>query len=151
MHVCVPAYVCFCQQAMQHGLHPLKGAHLPLLVQLLLQADDVAAGGGRAGHILHQQLPIVGPLPAHRDLVTNQQASRQRLPELLRSVGIGSGGWEFRVQPLHTPGWQNRVGLCQTRVLLDGREVPLWWQTHTHDGSDSRSSHSAGQQEGIVT
>jgi hypothetical protein len=84
-------------------------------------------------------------------LVTNQQASRQRLPELLRSVGIGSGSWEFHVQPLHTPRWQNRVGLCQTRVLLDGREVPLWWQTHTHDGSDSRNSHSAGQQEGIVT
>lgn len=39
-------------------------ALLQLLVQLFLQRDDVQARRGRAGHILHPQLPFLGPFPA---------------------------------------------------------------------------------------
>lgn len=62
---------------------------LPLLqpqVQLLLQVDDVQAGAGRAGHLLHPPLVILLPLP-----VTTQHRASPGAPPRARSGSAGPG------------------------------------------------------------
>lgn len=56
--------MCFAVAAMRPAPMLPHLALLQLLVQLFLQRDDVQARRGRAGHILHPQLPFLGPFPA---------------------------------------------------------------------------------------
>lgn len=74
------------EQALTEALRvelPAHGAdpglpRLPLLqlqVQLLLELNDVQAGAGRAGHLLHPSVVLVLPLPATTSTGSHQTVS----------------------------------------------------------------------------
>lgn len=99
---------------------------LQLLVQFLLQVDDIKACCWRAGHILHPQLPISGPLPAknHKSVCDGQdQASSVACPRVPRPH-LG-GKMELRM---------SSVGVTPDRCSTGGRDPCLHNSSHVqHD------------------
>mmetsp|Transcript_39275 Transcript_39275/g.76843 ORF Transcript_39275/g.76843 Transcript_39275/m.76843 type:complete len:224 (-) Transcript_39275:18-689(-) len=70
-------------------------ACLPLLelaVQILLQVDDVEARCGRAGYVLHPQLPVLGPLARGEDGVQDVLCLRHRRGLLHLGAFLALGG-----------------------------------------------------------
>lgn len=65
-------------ELLAHRAYPrlARLALLELAVEVLLEVDDVEAGGRRGRHVLHPQLVVLGPLPGGQDRV--QQVLRGR-------------------------------------------------------------------------
>lgn len=95
---------------------------LQLLVQLLLQVDHIQACGGRAGHILHPQLPLLCPFPAAQQIVFLWY----RQHSTLHSYAVRCISRTAARVKQHPPGWQD--GVEDVFCWCDASPLLNWWQ-----------------------